>query len=582
MQRHPEPGSEEALAEAAREALERMSRSDMKMHEKLRDEQDRREKEALRLYEPTDFQERYHAAVAKEAIITAGNQCGKSLAGFVEDARAATNQDPHHKYPKKGVLAIVGFKEDHISKVIYPYLFKPGAFQIFKDTDGKWHPYKPWVHTHLIEGEDTEDAPPLIPQRFIEEFVWERRGKNVFGTVTLTTGWTIYAFTSRAEPSQGWKADLFHFDEDLEREDWYDEAVGRLTMRNGKLRWTALPHGGNNALTDMLERAEDEEGKEKPSAVAIHATIWDNPYMTEEVRQENCKIWKKMGEDVYRKRALGELTTDQIKMYPSYSKFLHDARLPGDQMSEARRIFMERANEGLDPPDDWMRVMVLDPGHKMLAVTWFAVPPPSLGFEKFAFNSLAIRNATALSLAKGVAEETRSKPRCQRWIIDAHGGALTSLASGIAPRVSYSKELAKKGCECIETGNGFRNGSDDTAGRRLALRNWFAINDVTGEPTLFIDLQRCERLAVTLPRYSKKIVGGLIQDEPNTRTEHDHIDTCEYFAADGGRYIKPPTGAVKITRAGQMLKAIKERQQRRASKNWRPGAAGSISLGPVN
>ena len=68
-------------------------------------EQLRRKCEALRLYEPLPFQERYHASGAKEVLIQAGNQVGKSLAAFVEDARAATGQDPHGKYPKEdGIL----------------------------------------------------------------------------------------------------------------------------------------------------------------------------------------------------------------------------------------------------------------------------------------------------------------------------------------------------------------------------------------------------------------------------------------------------------------------------------------------
>ena len=44
--------------------------------------------EALRLYEPLPFQERFHACTAKECIIVKGNRAGGSLAGFAEDGPA--------------------------------------------------------------------------------------------------------------------------------------------------------------------------------------------------------------------------------------------------------------------------------------------------------------------------------------------------------------------------------------------------------------------------------------------------------------------------------------------------------------
>ena len=87
-------------------------------------EKARRESEALRLYEPLPFQDQYHACHAKEALIQAGNQVGKSLCAFVEDARAATGQDPYGKYPKEnGIMVCLGMDEGHIGRTIHKYLF---------------------------------------------------------------------------------------------------------------------------------------------------------------------------------------------------------------------------------------------------------------------------------------------------------------------------------------------------------------------------------------------------------------------------------------------------------------------------
>ena len=83
-------------------------------------EKAKRESEALRLYEPLPFQDKYHACNAKEALIQAGNQVGKSLCAFVEDARAATGQDPYGKYPKEnGIMVCLGMDEGHIGRTIH-------------------------------------------------------------------------------------------------------------------------------------------------------------------------------------------------------------------------------------------------------------------------------------------------------------------------------------------------------------------------------------------------------------------------------------------------------------------------------
>ena len=113
----------------------------------LHAERARRECEALRLYEPLPFQEKYHSCQSKEALIQAGNQVGKSLAAFVEDARAATGQDPYGKYPKEnGIMVCLGMDEGHIGRTIHKYLFRAGAYKIIRGPiNGKRRAWKPWL-----------------------------------------------------------------------------------------------------------------------------------------------------------------------------------------------------------------------------------------------------------------------------------------------------------------------------------------------------------------------------------------------------------------------------------------------------
>ena len=95
----------------------------------IRAELAERRLESLKLYRAMSHQEEFHKCMASERIVLGGNRGGKSLAVAVEAARAVTGQDPYGKYPKAdGNLAIVGRNWPHIGLVIYPILFKAGAF----------------------------------------------------------------------------------------------------------------------------------------------------------------------------------------------------------------------------------------------------------------------------------------------------------------------------------------------------------------------------------------------------------------------------------------------------------------------
>ena len=98
--------------------------------------------------------------------------------------------------------------------------------------------------------------------------------------------------------------------------------------------------------------------------------------MPEQVKQENIKRWRKKGEDEYRKRALGEMVTDSVLMYPTFSKDVHNAIRFEDPRNAVQKVLTD--NQG-EPPEDWCRYMVVDPGHSVCAVTFWGVPPETYG-----------------------------------------------------------------------------------------------------------------------------------------------------------------------------------------------------------
>jgi len=146
---------------------------------------ERRETEALRLFDPLRFQDEYLGCRTKECIIQKGNQVGGTLVGAIELARAVTGQDPYKKYPEKdGVAIIIGYGEKHIGRVIHKALFRAGAFKMIRDEKTtKWRVFKPWLDAEREL--EARPAPPLIPKRHIKEIVWEKKGERVFSLVIL-------------------------------------------------------------------------------------------------------------------------------------------------------------------------------------------------------------------------------------------------------------------------------------------------------------------------------------------------------------------------------------------------------------
>lgn len=479
--------------------------------------------EALRLYEPSPFQERFHSCDAKEALIQAGNQVGKSMAAFAEDARAATGQDPYGKYPKEnGVMVCLGMDEAHIGRVIHKYLFRAGAFRIIRDEKThEWRSWKPWLPEDMARKDQTKPAPPLIPRRYIKRIAWRKRAQHVFDQVELHNGWVIYAMSSKGEPGQGFQADLVHIDEDLERPEWYDEMIARLTMRDGKLRWSALPHAKNDAMVNLVTRAEDEAHDERPSTVVIRATVFDNPYMPATAREENIKRWKAKGDDEYRKRALGEMVIDSVLMYPTFNRDLHSVFRPSDPNWTVGKLL---SATGGDPPDDWCRYMVVDPGYTVCAVTFWAVPPPEVGDHAVCYDELYMQHCTAAMFGTEVEKRAKNR-RFEDFIIDAHGGRLRSIESGITPREQYSKELERRGVVCERSGSGFRDGCDNIESREEALRLCLSVRP-EGTPKFLINPERCPNTVREFQRFKRKVVGGVVQDEGNRRMPCHAVETC--------------------------------------------------------
>lgn len=572
------------LTPADRDAIERILR-----------EMDQRDREALSLYEPLPWQQKFHASRARRLIVQKGNRVGGSLVGFVEDARAALGRDPFGKYPREnGVLVCVGYGEKHVGDVIHRYLFRPGAFKIIRDLKTKlWRVYRGWGPDEKCNGlygdsdraEEAMAAPPLIEERYIEAISWEKRSSRVFEKVTLTNGWEIRAKNSAGDPgqAQGFDAHMVHFDEDVATGGWLEEMIGRTLGVSGFIRWTALPHAKTDDIQQLIEEADEQSGRENPVTEKIIVTIFDNPYIPAKARDEAVASWKAQGDDVYRKRALGELTNDSVRMYPTFHPDTHSAikyARPDepDCRAQVQKILTER--NGM-PPLDWCRYVTFDPGFTMAAAVFWAVPPPELGDFKVAYDELSLESCTAKKFGEAMAYKTRNT-HFQDFIIDAHGGKLTDLGSGVLPLRQYEQELAERHIHCENRGPRFLYGSDDIPGREMALRSWLEIR-ANGLPTFLIVAERCPNTVKSMKLFKKrqvKVHGRETTIDEGVRRGPVHWAEClEYGAAHGLPYVAPPKRVNRDSHVDRCLKARALRRRKRAAKNR--GGGRNIALGAI-
>lgn len=481
--------------------------------------------ESLRLYRPMPHQEEFHSCLASERIVLGGNRGGKSLAVAAEVARAVTGQDPYHKYPEKdGNLAIVGRNWPHIGIVIYPILFKAGAFRIIRDEEtGEWR--------SIRSGDDkskSKPAPPLIPPRYIKDMSWVLKNAGYLNKVELVNGWTIWCFSSEGEPPQGYQADLIWLDEDLNNERWVGECQARLADRKGRFVWSAMPHSKNDALIGLCERAdkEVENGNDKPLIRKFTFRFLDNQFIDDEEKRKNIERWSALGIEEVRMRAEGEFTTESTLMYPTFNSSVHiypRAELPGGQV-----------------PPDWTRYVAIDPGHAVMACVFGAIPPD----ERFLllYDELYIRQCNSLIFGEQFADKAREQ-HFYNFIMDMHGGMLRDLGSGRLPHELYSEELKKRGIRSQISNHSFTPGSDDIPARTSIVRQMLHIRG-DGTTKLKILEGSCPNLVREMRRYRKKTqtINGqvFVTDEPQTRGDVHAVQCMEYLCAYEPKYHQPP------------------------------------------
>ena len=513
-------------------------------------EKSRRHREALRLYRPMPKQAAFHASLSSERIVRGGNRSGKSMSAFAETASAATgipiigpNGSPlPFKYPNDRAMLIwvIGYDQRHVGGTIYRMLFRPGAFKIIQDKETDlWRAWRPWEEEDRAREEECKESPPLIPSRLVDPngWAWENKAERVFTVCRMKNGTEIHAFSSKAEPKQGDPVDLIHIDEDIEYSKHVAEWQARLSDRKGRLIWSVWPHSRNDALFQMSERAEEQKHLEKPDVHEIVLSFSDNPFIDKDEKRKRVEAWAKKGPEEVRARDQGEFVLDTMLVYPNFNIDEHGCpRREEDEDDLIDSILRERNGE---PPNDWTRFLVLDPGHTVCALMFAAVPKPSPFYRDDAiivYDELYLRQHDADQVAKA-AKDKASGHIFEAFIIDNRAGRQTPMGFNKTVRQQYSDAFSRKRLQSRQTGSSFLPGSDNISAGVGLVRELLHVPVGKRSRIRFVK-NKTPALQREFVLYRKRLTRDEIYDEPVSKNDH-LMDCLRYLASYNPQYRKP-------------------------------------------
>lgn len=527
----------------------------------LASEMARRKMEALRIYRPMPTQMPFYESEAMIRIVRGGNRGGKSQAAFSEFASAATgmpiigpdNKPLPYRYPKPPLkLWVIGYDEKHIGQTIFRMLFQAQAFRMIRDKETKeWRSWRPWEPEDEARRKETRFAPPLIPPRMIDKkgWAWENRAERVFRVCRLLNGNEIYAFSSKGEPKQGDSVDLILIDEDVAHPQHVPEYIARITDREGRLIWSAMPHERNDALVQLCDQAALQRDDAKPNVSEIVLRMSANPYLPKEHTQ---KVISLFSDEERRRRDLGEFNKEATLVFPGFSAATHGIDLA---------TWESRYQGG----KNWCRYLVVDPGWQRLAVSFWAVSPPEVQPEMIVLEEeLYLQHADAAELARHVRQKVGQKVY-ESFIIDLHGSRITESGSGRTVVEQYSEAFRAAGISSVRTRHHFEPGSDDRKGRIEAFRSWLRLQS-NGRPKCFVVRDTTPNFQMEISRYRWKKVRDIVIDEPDDRHFSHLMVTAQYFAAametvGRAKWRKPPPYILRNKSAADMALEAKRRRK---------------------
>lgn len=518
----------------------------------------RRRIEATSLYEPMAHQLPFHKSQARVRLMGGGNRGGKTLCGMMEIGWIIRGNHPYYNYPKKGVIYIVGRDEKHLSDVIRKTLMEPGGgngrWKRIKDLrTGQWRAFRPWEDDWRKD--EAELMPPIIPDYLIKgKPAYTDKGRGVISQFNTVNGWEVKLFTGGSDPPQGSSVTYVHLDEEITNRRWLTEMIARVTDSRGRVTWSATAEIGGESLWNlhMMCMADREKPVEDRLFEEFTATATINSHLDEETKKEMQQMLA-LDPLQYQTKFLGEYAVESFRVYPQFKKDTHVC-------------------EAFTVPDNWCRYMVVDPGHVVLAVEFFAVPPPDDKAHRghvYVYGELYIEDANATKFGQSVKEAIDSQV-IEDFIIDYCGSRRTEMG-GDTIRQQLEDALEVNKVKCLRRGSRFLNSSSDLESGILQTKGWL-LPIADGLPKIMLMGGMCPKLELELQRYhyGRDPKTGLSTGKPHQHGIHC-CDVLRYGVMHGMGYVKPRNPAKSKSPARAFVDERSKRLKKKDKHIWMTG-----------
>lgn len=475
---------------------------------------------------------------------------GKSTAAAVKFAAVARDKPVYgpdgepieqrlsHQKNRPLLMWVIGLSWEHVGSTIWRLLFKPGLYKIIRDRadgTGPWRAFDPVKDA----GREMEcrGSFPLIPisevKCGLKGVGWENAKERQFSHMELLNGTVIKAYASTGEVKQGDPVDYIWPDERIAIPGHYAEWQARLSDTKGRIVWSTMPREDNGAMMLVSRRAAEQReevdngDRDKADVEELRLVFSDNPYIDDDEKRKRLEGWS---DEDRRRRDLGEYVTDSILIYPQFNRSLHRAiyELP-EQDDPISKILRERNGE---PPEDWTRELILDPGTAKPGVLFCAIPPPSLWVAGdpyyIPYDEIYERRIDARQLAARV-KVKMGDYLFERFIVDGQAARQKPMGFSSTIGQNYTAAFAEAGLTCRMTGSIFIPGDPEFTTRKLLVDKSLSVR-ISGRPQLRIVTERCPNLVAQLERNIRKSrkdpEGFTIVEEKPLEGQFDDIRAC--------------------------------------------------------
>lgn len=546
-------------------------------------EMTRRLNDGLEMFRAMPTQLPFFTCDASEQAVFGGNRSGKTTAAAVKFAAVARDKpiygpdgEPiHQRLPwqrNRPLLCwVVGLQLNHIGATIHRVLFRPGLYKIIRDhRTNRWRAFSP--DTDSERQSECKPSFPLIPPTEIEKWAWAVTAERQFALCRLKNGTEIYAFASTADVKQGDPVDYIWIDERIARPSHYSEWQARLSDTKGRIVWSSMPWSDNAAMIRVAQRGDEQaqeiaKGDRKKADVVVHRLRFSaNPHIDDEEKRKRLEGWT---DDERRQRDEGLFLTDNLKIYPSFDRNLHCAIYEQPERDdELSRVLREHNGE---PPANWTRTLIIDPGTAKPGVLFCAVPPPEFWVEDepylVPYNEIYVPRLIASEVAWAVKQKS-GEYAFQSFIIDGQAARQTPMGFALTIGQNISREFSKLNLLCEDSGSGFIPGDPNFQARSMIVDRWLSYRKC-GRPQLRIVIDRCPQLVWQMENNLKATETGLegapVVLEKPAKGQRDDIRVClEYYASRNPQWIEPPRITKDLGGMGlRAFKALEKRFERR-------------------